>query len=98
VFFDSIGGTPARSSFPAKTPAQLINCYLVFAIVRGTAQFEGRRNRGASAADDRDFDRLLLGQITYSHNRILGRVRPNETSNMRASTSTAMMQDCDKLR
>ena len=72
VFFDSIGGTAARSSFPAKTPAQLINCYLVFAIVRGTAQFEGRRNRGASAADDSNFDRLLFGQIIHSHNRILG--------------------------
>ena len=40
--------------------------------MRGTAQFEGRRNRSASAADDRNFDRLLLGQIIYSHNRILG--------------------------
>src|ERR1700722_9412028 len=72
VFFDSIGGTAARSSFPAKTPTQLINCYLVFAIVRGTAQFEGRRNRGASAADDGNFDRLLFGQIISSDNRISG--------------------------
>jgi hypothetical protein len=95
VFFDSIGRPTARSSFPAKTPAQLIDCYLVFAIVRGTAQFEGRRNCGASAADDGNFDRLLFGQTISSRNRILA-MQPNETSNMRANTSTAMMQVCDR--
>ena len=72
MFFDSIGGTAARSSFPAKTPAELINRYLVFAIVRGTAKFEGRGDRGTSAADDSNFNRLLFGQVIYSHNRILG--------------------------
>src|SRR5580704_11474827 len=72
VFFDSIGWPAARSSFPAETPAQLIDCYLVFAIVRGTAQFEGRRNRGASAADYSNFDRLLFRQIVSSQYRILG--------------------------
>jgi len=72
VFFNSIGGAAARSSFPAKTPALLINCYLVFAVVRGTAKFEGRRNRGASATDDGNFDRLLFGQIISSYGRILG--------------------------
>src|SRR5258708_28213485 len=91
VFFISSGGPAAGRAFPAETPPQLIDCYLVFALVRRTAQFEGRRNRGASAADDGYFDRLLFGQIIYSHNRILG-AQPNETSNMRASTSTAMMQ------
>jgi len=72
VFFNSIGGAAARSSFPAKTPALLINCYLVFAVVRGTAKFEGRRNRGASAADNGNFDRLLFRQIISSHDRFFG--------------------------
>ena len=72
VFFDSIGGTAPRSSVPAEPPSQLINCYLVFAVVRRTAKFEGRRNRGASAADDGNFDRLLFGQIISSQGRILG--------------------------
>ena len=65
VFLDSISGTAARSSFAAETPSQLINCYLVFAFVRGTAKFEGRRNRGTSAPDDRNFDRVLLGQVKF---------------------------------
>ena len=65
VFFNSIGGTSARSSFTAKTPAQLIDCYLVLAVVRRAAKFEGRRNRGASTANDGDSDRLLLGQIIF---------------------------------
>ena len=65
VFFNSIGGTSARSSFTAETPAQLIDCYLVLAVVRRPAKFEGRRNRGASAANDGDSDRLLLGQIIF---------------------------------
>jgi len=72
VFFNSIGGAAARSSFPAKTPALLINCYLVFAVVRRTAKFEGRRNRGASAADNGNFDRLLFRQIISPHDRFLG--------------------------
>jgi len=37
VFFDSIGGTAARSSFPAESPTELINSYLVFALVYGAA-------------------------------------------------------------
>ena len=65
VFLDSIGGTSARSSFTAETPSELINCHLVFALVRGAAKFEGRRNRGASAADDRNFDRFLMGQVEF---------------------------------
>ena len=72
VFFDSVGGTAARSSFAAKTPAELINCYLVFAFVLGAAQFERSGNRGASASDDGNFDRRLFGQIIYSQNRTLG--------------------------
>ena len=63
VFLDSISGAAARSSFAAETPSDLINCYLVFTLVRGTAKFEGCRNRGASAADDRNFDRFLLRQV-----------------------------------
>ena len=72
VFFDSIGGTAPRSSFPAEPPSQLINCYLVFAVVSRTAKFEGRRNRGASAADNGNFDRLLFRQIISPHDRFLG--------------------------
>jgi hypothetical protein len=95
VFFDSIGRPAARSSFPAETPTQLIDCYLVFGIVRGAAQFEGRRNRSTSATDDGNFDRFLFGQTISSHDRILG-TQPNETSNMRANTSTALMQVCKR--
>ena len=72
VFFNSVGGTATRSSFAAKTPAELINCYLVFSFVLGTAQFERSRNRGASAANHGNFDRGLLGQVINSHNWILG--------------------------
>ena len=72
MFFDSIGWTASRSSLAAETPSELINCYLVFALVRGTAQFESRRNRGASATDDGNSNRLLSGQTISSHNRILG--------------------------
>src|SRR5258708_23989272 len=71
VFFDSVGGTAARSSFAAKAPTELINCYLVFAFVLGAAQFERSRNRGASATNHGNFDRRLFGQVIYSHNRIL---------------------------
>ena|SRR6266404_1560570 len=72
VFFDSVGGTAARSSFAAKAPTELINCYLVFSFVLGAAQFERSRNRGASAANHGNFDRRLFGQVIYSRNRILG--------------------------
>lgn len=98
MFFDSIGRTAARSSLPAETPALLINCYLVFAVMRGTAKFEGRRNRGASTADDGNSDRLLFGQIISSHIRFLAPIFPNETSNMRATTSTAVVMPVRERR
>src|SRR5579862_2006008 len=66
MFFDPIGWTASRSSFTPETPSELINCYLVFALVRRTAQFESRRNRGASATDDSNSDRLLFGQTISS--------------------------------
>lgn len=72
VFFDSIGWTAARSSFAAKSPAGLIDCYLVFALVRGAAQFESSGDRSASATYDGNSDRLLFGQTISSRNRILG--------------------------
>jgi hypothetical protein len=59
--------------------------------VRGTAQFEGCRNRGASAADDGNFDRFLFGQIIPRTIGFSALAQPNETSNIRATTSTAMM-------
>src|SRR5260370_29913836 len=91
VFFNAIGRTATRGSFAAQAPAELINRYLVFAFVRRTAKFESRRNRGASATDDCNLNGLLLGQIMYSHNRILETLtEPNETSNMRAITSTTI--------
>lgn len=65
VFLDSIGRTAARSSLATETPSQLINGYLVFAVMDPTAEFEGRRNRGASAADDSNFDRFLMGQLKF---------------------------------
>ncbi len=65
VFFNSIGGTTARSSFSAETPSQLIDCYLVFAAVRGAAKFKGCRNCGASASYNGNFDRLLFGQVIF---------------------------------
>jgi len=37
VFFDAIGRAATRSAFSAEAPADLINCYLVFAFVRGPA-------------------------------------------------------------
>jgi hypothetical protein len=65
VFLDSIGGAAARSSLAAETPSQLINCYLVFPFVHGTAKLKGGRNRSASTADDCNFDRFLLGQVKF---------------------------------
>ncbi len=41
VFLDSVSETAARSSFAAETPSELIYCYLVFALMCGTAKFEG---------------------------------------------------------
>jgi hypothetical protein len=71
MFFNSIGWTASRSSLAAESPSELINRYLVFAIVRGTAQFESCRNRGAAATDDGNSDWLLFGQTISSHDRTL---------------------------
>src|SRR5277367_6175938 len=93
VFLDSIGGTAARRSLPAETPAKLIDRYLVFALVLGPAQLESRRNRRASATDDSNSDRVLLGQDVSSRARIFGSAQRNETSNMRSTRSTAKIAD-----
>ena len=91
VFFDSTSRPAARGSFAAETPSQLINCYLVFAFMRGTAKFEGRGNRCASAADDRNFDRFLLGQVKFLVVSIDSwNTEPYETSNKRATTSISI--------
>jgi predicted NUDIX family NTP pyrophosphohydrolase len=88
VLFNSICWTSARGSLAAETPAELIDGYLVFALMCRPAQFEGGRNRCASAANDRNFDRLLFSQVSPL---AIGLSHPaaERTSNIGWTTSTA---------
>ena len=63
VLLDATGGPAAGGSFAAKPPAELIDGDVVGALVLRPGQFEGCRDRRATAPDHRDLDWLSVAQL-----------------------------------